>query len=144
LIVDWNSRRSTDHYRGNVSSIRVSGKIFAFNLDDPSQRWVHEIKKPRLLLLSGLQDAPMLVLTLPQSETIGRRPRQMSNKVNIMAINKRNGEQVLDVTLHMQPRFQNIRVNLPGKYIEMQTHNERVRLMPLRSETAAADAQPSE
>jgi hypothetical protein len=42
----------------------------------------------------------------------------------------------------MQPSFQNVRVNLPGKYVELQTYNERVRLMPLRSETAAADAQP--
>lgn len=144
LIIDWGSRRSSERYGSSMTTIRVLGKIFAFNLDDPSQRWVYEVNKPRLLMLSGLRDAPMLVLALPQSETVGRRPRQMINKVNLVAISKRDGEQVLDATLHMQSNFQKAHVNLPGKYIELQTHSDRVRLMPMRGESAAANAQPSE
>lgn len=145
LIIDWASRRSTDRYSGNhLATIRITGKIFAFNLDDPSDHWVYEVEDPRLLMLSGLQDAPLLVLARPQSETVGRRPRQMINKVNLVAINKRNGEQVLDATLHMQPNFQKAHVNLPGKYIELQTYNDRVRLMPMRGETATATPPPSE
>lgn len=140
LVVNQTSSDSQMRDSGNIPSIRVSGKIFAFDRNTGQPRWQYTVKKKdrRDLILSQISYSPVLLFTTRKSQSVGRRPRGTIQTMNIVALNKQTGRQLLDATIAMQPNLESLHVNPTGQYIELRTYNERIRLMPLRKETASA------
>ena len=112
----------------------------AFDLNTQHLRWTHQVAEPCNLLLTSLDHSPVALFTKSENKTIGRRPRTTIRRMNLMALNKQNGDVLLDETVYMQPSLQNLRIDWQGKYIELRTYNERVRMTPRQSKIAKVTA----
>ncbi len=146
LILNQRSTASTRlHSSNGVHGVRISGLILAYDLNTGELRWPpYQVKKTQNLLLSSLNYSPVLLLTSGKKEIVGRRPTTTIRKLTLRALNKQTGKPVLEATIPMRPELQTVRVSPAGKYIELWTYNERVRLMPMQSETASVESVPAE
>lgn len=140
LVINRSASRSSSRFNHNFSTVMISGRILAFDLNTGEQRWEYESPKGkrRNLILERLAYSPVLLLTSRKSKLISRNPNQTIQQMNVIALNKQTGEQVLDATVSNQSNLESVRVNMADKYIELRTYNSRVRLIPLQQETAAA------
>ncbi len=144
LVLNRSSRRSRILSSNNLRSLTVSGVILAFDLNTGESRWPpYQVKKNWRLLLSGLEDSPVLLFTASENEQVASKPLTTIKKLNLLAVSKATGREVLEATVPIRSELQNVRVSSTGKFIELWSYNQKVRVMPDRAARAAAHAPPS-
>jgi hypothetical protein len=130
-----NEHQSPTYYSEGMASLSVHGTIRAYDARQGGERWRQKVGDQNLIL-ECLDYTPVLVFASRKYEGRGDSGYW---SLAILAIDKRSGRKLLNVSSPSQSGFQSMSVNLAEKFIELRSYNERVRLVP---KTAAAITAP--
>jgi hypothetical protein len=125
VLLDHLKRGEYPHI--NAPAVRINGSVCALRRDGTGLAWQHEVPN-QCLLLSQLQHAPVLVFLSYRSVPL---PKLQSayTKLELLALEKTTGQVVADLK---QPSnggaYYLLRFNLAGRYFEVRSHNERIRV----------------
>lgn len=117
-------------YSESLPSVRVHGKVLAFNRISGKRLWEQEVANQNLLL-EDFQHSPVVIFS---ARTYRRNGNYWSS--NVLAIDKRSGRKLADESTVANSDFRGLTINNADRFIELRTYNERVRLTAL--EPAAA------
>lgn len=120
---------------GDLSAITVNGEIFAFDKAEGGLRWRREISRRRLLC-EDFRHSPVLLFADNERT---QKAHQDVWRVNLFAIDKQSGEQVLDEPLYMSspPAFRGFSVDAERRSIDLTAYNARLRLQAVQAGDAA-------
>lgn len=132
-----NGRRSYNLYSEGLPYVRASGTMLAFNPVTASLRWMQKISGQNLIL-ERIDQTPFLVFAARKQRKKGRVHYSM---LNVMAVDKLTGEQVLSNSSASHSGFRSLVVNPADEYVELRSYNERIRFIPSRTVKAEATEQ---
>ena len=126
--------RST-YYGSGIATLRVNGRIVAFNRKTGRRLWGRDVKNQNLVR-QQFGATPFLVFSTRKYVRSGRNIRYWETK--LLAIDKQTGRTLLDSTTPSQNGFYSMIVNIPERYVELRTYNQRVRLSAVARGTSAS------
>ena len=127
LIVNQKSRFQGELFPEDFATQRISGQLIALDLRRGEQRWKQAIAN-QYLATELLGEGPVCLLA-------SRKFRQQAFEgqwtVHLEAYDAWTGQQVFKVESSVQAGYDDVSFNLPGRYVELRSYNERLRLMPV-------------
>jgi outer membrane protein assembly factor BamB len=122
-------RQAGAFYSDGLSSIRVSGKIVAFDPRAGKQVWSQAVSSQNLLL-ERFDHVPLLVFAARNHTKIGNHHLWT---LNLVALDKQTGAKLLDANAPAQNGFRSLIVNMSDRFVELRGYGERVRLQATKS-----------
>jgi len=127
---------STTYYgSSNITTLKVNGRIVTFSRKTGRRVWDRDINN-QSLIRQQFGTTPFLIFSTRKYVRSGRNVRYWETK--LLAIDKRTGRTLLNSTTPSQNGFYSMTVNIPERYVELRTYNQRVRLSAVTRNTSAS------
>ena len=114
---------SNTHYGSNLPSVQINGQLTAFDLVAGKQAWTRVMDSQRLLL-PHLQESPVLIFAA--RNYVKEEPTNYWAP-HVIVLDKRNGEQLAEVTMPSVSSFDRLTMNIPDRWFELRSSNVRLR-----------------
>lgn len=126
----------TAYYSQELPTIRVNGTLIALDVATGKKLW-HRSIPAQGMIRSGLEQSPILLFTVRQSQTFKQTQYW---RMNLFALDKRTGKPLLEEPTNGNYMFQALQVSASGRYVELITNNQHIRLSASSGSTAAIEA----
>jgi len=127
---------STTYYGSSgISTLRVNGRIVVFSRKTGRRLWGRDVSNQNLVR-QQFSATPFLIFSTRKYIRSGRNVRYWETK--LLAIDKQTGRTLLNSTTPSQNGFYSMTVNIPERYVELRTYNQRVRLSAVTRNTSAS------
>lgn len=122
VLTIFNSGGNSYSYYGEMPFMHASGNLVALDTKTGKIAWIKAVDKLNLML-AQIRRSPVLVFTHQEYDQ-----KLQTQRLSVVALDKKTGRELVNSATYSFSSFRSISIDLQGRFIDVSTYNERMRL----------------